>query len=218
MLEMSKTTKVLYWLVALATLAGAVLMLFFYTPVEATMGPIQKIFYIHLPAAIHTLLACTVVFVGSVGYLWRRQLWWDSLASAAAIVSVGLGLVVLVTGMIWAHSAWGVWWTWSPRLTFTLMLWLLYLVYVLIRPSIESADRRALVSAVYGLVAFLDVPLVYLASWLMPQDIHPTSIQMTGPMKLTLAAWFVPVSLISWGLIAARYRACERRRSESIAD
>jgi heme exporter protein C len=218
MFKMSRTTKLLYWLVTLASLAGAVLMLVFYTPVEATMGPIQKIFYLHLPAAIHTLLACTVVFVGSVGFLWQRRRGWDDLASAAATVSVGLGAVVLVTGMVWAHSAWGVWWTWSPRLTFTLMLWLLYLVYVLIRPSIESADRRALVSAVYGVVAFLDVPLVYLTAWLMPQDIHPTSIQMTGPMQLTLAVWFIPVSLISWGLIAARYQAGRKGRTRETSE
>jgi len=188
MRKISGTAKLVYWLVALATLAGAVAMLAWYTPTEETMGPIQKIFYLHLPMAINTMLACAVVFVGSVGFLWRRQLWWDDLASAAAKVAVLLGFVVLLTGMIWAHSAWGVWWTWSPRLTFTLMLWLLYLVYVLIRPSIESADRRALVSAVYGVVAFLDVPLVYLTAWLMPQDIHPTSIQLDGSMKWTLAA------------------------------
>jgi heme exporter protein C len=105
-----------------------------------------------------------------------------------------------------------VWWTWSPRLTFTLILWLLYLVYVMVRPAIESPDRRALVSAVYGIVAFLDVPLVYLTAWLMPQDIHPTSIGLSGAMKLTLAVWFIPVTLISCGLIAARYRRNRRAR------
>jgi heme exporter protein C len=199
---------------ALASLAGAVAMLIYYTPVEETMGPIQKVFYLHLPAAVNTLLAGAAVFVGSVGYLWRRDLKWDDLAAAAAEAAVILGLVVLLTGMVWARSAWGVWWTWSPRLTFTFMLWLLYVVYVLIRPSIESADRRALVSAVYGIVAFLDVPLVYLSAYLMPQDIHPTGINMVGSMKLTLAAWFVPVGLISVGLVAARYRARRRARMQ----
>jgi heme exporter protein C len=209
--------KLLYWLVTLAVLAGAGLMLALYTPVEETMGPIQKIFYVHLPMAINTLLSCGVVFVGSVGFLLRRQLWWDDLASAAARTAVILGFGVLATGMIWAHSAWGVWWTWSPRLTFTLILWLLYLVYVLIRPSIESADRRALVSAVYGIVAFLDVPLVYLTAWLMPQDIHPTSVQMTGSMKLTLAVWFLPITFITGGLLLALYNVNKRTRARRIA-
>jgi heme exporter protein C len=100
--------------------------------------------------------------------------------------------------MIWGHSAWGQWWTWSPRLTFSLVLWLLYVVYVMIRASIESPQRRALISAVYGTIAFLDVPLVWLSVRLMP-DIHPTSIALAWPMKLTLIAWFVPVILLSAG-------------------
>jgi len=203
---------VAYWLVALAALGAAAAMLAFYTPTEQTMGPIQKIFYLHMPAAVNTLLCGAVVFVASLGFLWRRNLWWDDLASAAATVAVLLGLIVLATGMIWAHQAWGVWWTWSPRLTFTLILWLLYVVYVLVRPAIESRDRRALVCAVYGLVAFLDVPLVYLSARLIPQDIHPASIGLDGSMKLTLAVWFVPVTLIACGLVAARYRRNRRER------
>jgi len=200
-----------YWLVALASSAAAAAMLAWYTPTEATMGPIQKIFYLHLPVAINTMLACTTVFVGSVGYLWQRRMAWDDLASAAAKVAVLTGLVVLLTGMIWARSAWGVWWTWSPRLTFTLMLWLLYVVYVMVRPAIQSPERRALISAVYGLVAFLDVPLAYFTAKLMP-DIHPSSIELGLSMKLTLAAWFVPVTMLCAGLVLARYRLNERAR------
>ena len=85
--------------------------------------------------------------------------------------------IVLLTGMIWGRGAWGLWWTWSPRLTFSLMLWLLYVVYLIIRNSIESSQRRAVISAVYGVIAFLDVPLVYLSARLMP-DIHPASIEL----------------------------------------
>jgi heme exporter protein C len=210
--KLGNLATVAYWLVALAALGGAAAMLAFYTPTEATMGPIQKIFYVHMPAAVNTLLCGAAVFVASIGFLWRRDLWWDDLASAAATVAVLLGLLVLVTGMIWARSAWGVWWTWSPRLTFTLVLWLLYVVYVLVRPAIESRDRRALVSAVYGLVAFLDVPLVYLSARLIPQDIHPASIELAASMKLTLAVWFVPITLLTWGLVVARCRRNRRAR------
>jgi heme exporter protein C len=97
-------------------------------------------------------------------------------------------------------------------LTFSLVLWLLYVVYAMIRPSIDSAHRRAIVSAVYGVIAFLDVPLVWLSTRLMP-DIHPTSIEMTGPMKLSLLAWFVPVTLWTVGTLVGRYRLNVRVRA-----
>ncbi len=203
--SVSKAEK-LYWLVTLLAFAGALGMTAFWTPQEQTMGVVQKIFYIHLPSAINTFFAAMVVFIASVGYLWQRQLWWDDLADAAAKVAVVFCTVVLLTGMIWGRSAWGHWWTWSPRLTFSLVLWLLYVVYLMIRPSVESGQRRALICAVYGLIAFLDVPLVYLSTKLMPQDIHPVSIGLAPSMKLTLLVWFVPVTLLSVGLVRARYR------------
>jgi heme exporter protein C len=193
-----------YWAatVALLLLAGGVLLK--WTPTEATMGNIQKIFYIHLPMAINTFLCAMVVFIASIGYLLTRHLFWDDLACAAAKVAVLLCSGVLITGMIWGRGAWGMWWTWSPRLTFSLMLWLLYVVYLMVRTSVESPQRRAVISAVYGIVAFLDVPLVWLSARLMP-DIHPASIQLMSQMKITLALWFVPVTLIAGGLIVGRY-------------
>ncbi len=205
MTKLKKTLMTGYWLVTLALFAFAIAVVFAWTPIEATMGPVQKIFYLHLPIAINTFLACLVTFIASVGYLWQRRQFWDDLAVSSAKVAVLLCSIVLLTGMIWGHSAWGRWWTWSPRLTFSLVLWLLYVAYLVIRPSIESRERRALVSAVYGIVAFLDVPLVYLSVKLMP-DIHPTSIQLAPEMKLTLLLCFVSVTLLTVGLIAARYR------------
>lgn len=197
---------VCYWLLTLALLAGAVTMLFTYTPREQTMGIVQKIFYFHLPVAINSFLACFVVFIASIGYLWHRQMWWDDLAVAAGRVAVLLLSIVLLTGMTWGKSAWGHWWTWSPRLTLSLVLWLLYVVYLMIRPAIESPRRRAVVCAVYGIAAFLDVPLVYLSVKLMPQDIHPASIALDPKMQATLMVWFLPITLLTIGLIAARYR------------
>ena len=194
-----------YWALTLASLAAAVVLAFGYTPVERTMGPVQKIFYLHFPVAINTFLACMLCFIASIGYLWQRRAFWDDLAAAAAKVAVLLCSVVLLTGMVWGKHAWGHWWTWSPRLTFSLVLWLLYAVYLMIRPSIESPQRRALVSAVYGVVAFLDVPLVYLSVRLM-RDIHPTNIELAPAMKLTAGLWFIPVTLLTAGLIVARYR------------
>jgi heme exporter protein C len=192
-----------YWITTAALFAVATVVVLAWTPTEATMGPIQKIFYVHLPAAIATFLACLVCFIASVGYAVQRNMAWDRLANAAARVAVALCSVVLITGMIWGKGAWGQWWTWSPRLTFSLVLWLLYVVYLMTRASFESAERRAIVSAVYAMIAFLDVPLVYLSVRLMP-DIHPVSVQLAPEMKLTLAIWFVPVLMLAAGLIVAR--------------
>jgi heme exporter protein C len=195
-------TTVVFFALAIALVAA-------YVPTEATMGPIQKIFYLHLPVAIATFVACLICFAASVAYALQRDLKWDRLASAAARVAVVFCSVVLLTGMIWGKSAWGQWWTWSPRLTFSLVLWLLYVVYVMVRASVESPHRRAIIAAVYGIIAFLDVPLVYLSVRLMP-DIHPASVELAGPMKLTLIAWFVPVFMLMFGLIALRFRIDQR--------
>ena len=135
----------LYWTATAALFAVAIMRLVGFTPTEVTMGPIQKIFYLHLPVAIATFLACLVCFIGSIGYAWQRSPKWDLLAASGARVAVILCSVVLITGMIWGRSAWGQWWTWSPRLTFSLVLWLLYVVYLMIRGSIESPSRRAVV-------------------------------------------------------------------------
>ena len=205
--------KQLYWLVTAVLFGVALVRLIGYTPNEVTMGAVQKIFYLHLPVAISTFCACLVVFVASIGYLWQRRYWWDDLALASAKVAVLLCTVVLLTGMVWGRSAWGQWWTWSPRLTFSLVLWILYVVYLTIRPSIESPYRRALVSAVYGLIAFLDVPLVYLSVQMMP-DIHPKNVPISAPMQLTLLAWFVPVAMLAAALIAARFSLARRQRAQ----
>lgn len=204
-----------YWLLTAALFLGVILMVVFYTPVDREMGIVQKIFYLHLPVAISAFIAAFVVFFASVGYLWSRAMWWDDLAAAAGKVTVLFCAVILITGMFWGRSAWGVWWTWSPRLTFSLVLFLLYAVYVLIRPAIDSPERRAVVCAVYGIIAFLDVPLVYLSVRLMP-DIHPSSISLEPAMRLTLLAWYVPVTMLMVGMIGVRY-AINRSQRESEA-
>jgi heme exporter protein C len=201
-----------FWLLTAALFAATLAMLVVYTPVESTMGPVQKIFYLHLPVALNTFLACFVVFVASIGHLWQRATWWDDLAEAAGKTAALYCGVLLLTGMVWGRSAWGHWWTWSPRLTFSLVLFLLYVVYLMLRPAIESPQRRAVVSAVYGIAAFLDVPLVYLSVRLMP-DIHPTAIELAPSMKLTLLAWMAPVTLLAGGLTAARYRINRQTRA-----
>jgi len=190
-----------YWiLTGLLFVCGLIMLVV--APAQTAFGPAQRIFYIHLPAAICTFLAALVLFVASVGYLWSRSIKWDDLASSAAKVTVLLCTVVLLTGMIWGKSEWGLWWTWSPRLTFSLVLWILYLAYLIIRPMIQSPTRRATICAVYGLAAFIDVPLVYVSVKLMP-DIHPSSVELEPTMQLTLLVWFIAIPLLTAGLIAA---------------
>jgi heme exporter protein C len=178
---------------------------------------VQKIFYIHLPVAICTFAAAFVVFVAGIGYVMQRHAWWDDLGAAAGKVTALFCAIVLLTGMIWGRSAWGVWWTWSPRLTFSLVLFLLYVVYIVLRPSIESPQRRAMVSAVYGIAAFIDVPIVYVSVRLLP-DIHPSSITLDPRMKLTLLVWFVPVTLLAVGLVTMRYRLNRLERTVAAAE
>jgi heme exporter protein C len=207
----------IYWLVTALACMGAGAVAAFYAPVESTMGPIQKIFYVHVPSAINTFLAFAVVFVASAGYLMQRGAWWDDLAAAAAKTGVLFCSVVLLTGMMWAKGAWGVWWTWSPRLTFSLLLWLLYVVYLLTRSSIDSRQRKAMVAAVYGIVAFLDVPLVYLSARLLP-EVHPASVALAPEMKLTLAVCFIPVTLLNMGVIAVGFARASRAREHQHAE
>lgn len=204
-----------YWMLALASMGAALWVTFARTPDVMGEGFVQKIFYIHLPIAINTFLACTVVFVGSAGYLLQRKTWWDDLAVSAAKVAVVLCSGVLLTGMIWAHVRWNAWWKWEPRLTFSFMLWLLYVVYLLVRMSIDGAQRRAMVGAVYGLVAFLDVPLVYLSSRLLrsPDTMHPVLEKMDPELRPAVSLFFVTVTLTAAGLIVARYKVARRERA-----
>jgi len=211
-----------YWTVAALAFAGVMGLIYFWTPfaIDPNDGkPIifQKILYFHLPVAINTFLACTVCFAGGIGYLVNRQTWWDDLAAAGAKVSVVLCTGVLLTGMLWAKGAWNVWWTWySPRLTFSFMLWLLYVVYLIVRSSVEGSQRRAVVGAVYGLIAFLDIPLVYLSARLLPDQFHPADITLSPSMKLTLAASFVPITMIALGLVFLQYRLHRVQRGEVV--
>ena len=146
------------WPQALALLGGVAFavcqwLIFAYAPVEATLGLVQKIFYVHLPLAWWALISFFVVFLASVAHLWRRRPGADRLAAAAAEVGVLLSGLALVTGMLWARRSWGVWWTWDPRLTTTLIMWFVYAGYLVLRGLDLPPQRRATVCAVVGVAA-----------------------------------------------------------------
>jgi len=169
----------------------ALYMAFLGAPKEKTMGDLQRIFYFHVPAAIAGLTAFAVNFAASLMYVIRKNRRWDNLALSAAEIGVMFFVMVLVTGPIWAKPAWFVWWTWSPRLTLSLVLCLLYVAYLLIRNYIEDPERKAMVAAVFGIVAFIDVPLVWFSiRWW--RDLHPSPMLETGGLSPAMRpAFFV---------------------------
>ena len=152
---------------------------FFIAPEERTMGLIQRIFYFHVASAWAGFTAFFLCFLGNLLYIWKRHQKYDWLAVSGAEVGLAFTTVVLITGPIWAHPVWGIWWTWDARLTSTFVLWLLYVSYLLLRALVEEPDRRALLSSLFGIFAFLDVPLVFGAiRWWRTQ--HPQPVIMGG--------------------------------------
>jgi heme exporter protein C len=152
---------------------------FFVAPTEATMGLVQRIFYLHAPCGMTALFAFLFSFTGNLLYLFRREAKWDWLSISCAEVGLAFCTVVLLTGPIWAKPAWGVYWAWDARLTSTLVLWLLYVSYLILRTLVEDPDRRALISAFYGVFIFLDVPLVYGSIWWWRTQ-HPQPVVFGG--------------------------------------
>jgi heme exporter protein C len=217
--------KFVAWLWFAATIVILVLgfrQAIFIAPTEATMGFVQRIFYFHVPNAISGLLFPYVNLAGSLAFLyWRRRdplkaLAADALALAAAEVTLVFVSIGLVTGMLWAKPAWGIWWTWDERLTTYLLLWLIYVSYFMVR-RLSSTGQTQTLAAVLSVFAGIDVPIVYMSiRWWRTQ--HPSPVFFGGPdtgidraMKpafyLCLAGW------IMWGIFITGLRyALERRR------
>jgi len=191
----------------------------FIAPDEKTMHAIQRIFYFHVPSAISAFIAFFIVFVANTAYLITRRPKWDWLGVAGAEVGVACCTIVLITGPIWARPVWGIWWTWDARLTSTFILWLLYISYLLLRGLLEDPQRRATLSAIFGVFAFLDVPLVYLSNRLWRTQ-HPQPVILGGQNsglapgmgKVLLICW-VAVVCVMLVLLIDRYRL-ERLRHE----
>jgi heme exporter protein C len=151
------------WAVTTVAMCIALYMVFIYAPDEKVMGAVQRIFYFHVPSAIVTFLSAMVLLAGSVGYLWTRRRIFDNLARAAAEIGLLFCSLVLITGPIWAKPAWGIWWSWEARLTTTLILWLLLVACLMIRSYANDRDLGARLAAIVGIVAAVDVPIVYKA-------------------------------------------------------
>jgi len=158
--------------VTVVAMSIALYLIFLNAPEEKVMGAVQKIFYFHVPIAAVTFLSVFFLLAGAMGYLWTRRAGWDYLSIASAEVGLLFCTLVLITGPIWAKPAWGVWWTWEAKLTTTLILWLLLAGILLSRAYASSPEQGARVASVLGVVAALDVPIVYKAvDWWRGQ--HP---------------------------------------------
>ncbi len=151
-------------------------------PADRLQGDVQRIMYVHVPAAWLAYLAFFVTLVGSLGYLIRRDLRFDRLAAASAELGLLFTGATIVSGSIWGKATWGIWWDWDPRLTTTAVMFVVYAGYVLLRGSIVERTRRARLAAVLGIIGFANVPIVHF-SVLWWRGLHqaPTVLRPGGP-------------------------------------
>jgi len=197
-----------------ALMIAALYMVFMYVPTDKHTGIVQRIFYFHVPVAWVAFLAFFITFIFSILYLWKRDIKWDTIASASAELGVIFTSLVLITGPIWAKPVWGVWWTWDARLTTSLVLWVIYVAYLLVRSFASEPDRGAMFSAVVGIVGFIDVPIVFLTVNLWRTQ-HPTMIifegGLTTSMLVTLLVCIAAFTVLYLVLIkrAARLKQME---------
>ena len=162
-----------------ATVLTAMIAVFLYAPTEKTEGMVQRIMYFHIPSAWIAFFAFFVVFLCSILYLWKKDREWDIYAMASAEIGVMFCSLVLITGPIWAKPIWGTWWVWDARLTSTLVLWLIYVAYIMLRLQSEAGSMRAKYAAVVGIVGFLDIPLIHF-SVLWWRTFHPQPKMITS--------------------------------------
>ncbi|MHB0868931.1 MAG: cytochrome c biogenesis protein CcsA [Chloroflexota bacterium] len=208
--------SLLGWSVAPAMVI-ALYFAFLYAPTEATMGDVQRIFYFHVPTAWVGFLSFAVVFVASIQWLRTKKPRWDALATSGAEVGVLFTTIALLTGSIWARPTWGTWWDWDPRLTTTLILWLIYVSYLMLRSVVENPSRRASLAAVVGIVGFVDVPVVFMSiRWwrtIHPVVITSSSLQLNSSMVTTLVVCLAAFTLLFVHLLRLRMKL-ELQREE----
>jgi len=198
-------------LVGFALLAAVYVRALAFTPVERTQGMAQKIFYLHLPAAIWTEGAMILVGVASIFFLFLKDQRIDRFAEATAEVGLVFGMLVLTTGPIWGKPIWGTWWTWDARLTLTLLLFLMYVGYLLLRGAVTDPGLRARYAAVLGICGMCLVPFVHLSVYMFrtlhpqPIVIKPSAPSLPGEMLATLGFSFLVFTVLGVGFVIQRY-------------
>jgi heme exporter protein C len=223
---MKKLAIGLYLLITAALLAWAYNQAIYVAPNDAAQGEMFRIIYYHVPSFAVCFVFFSLSLIGSIAFLSfrhgnpRRAQAADALAVAAAEVGVVFCSVGLVTGPLWGRRAWGIWWTWDARLTTTLVLWLIYVSYLLLRRFAAGPQMQTL-AAVLGIFGALDVPIVYMANrWWRTQ--HPAPVfgggqdsgmdpTMVGALLWNMLAWFL------WGVLILAFRFRVERRQQKIA-
>lgn len=177
---MKKTNRVLFILDILAGLGmiSGLVLIFFYTPVEETMGMVQKLFYFHVASTWMGMLGFLLAVVASIAYVSSRDMKWDAMAVAGNEIGMVFVLIGIITGSIWAKPIWNTWWTWDSRLTTTLIMELIYASYFILRGSLNESRQRARFSAIYSIAGFITVPLTFLSIRIF-RSIHPVIIGST---------------------------------------
>lgn len=199
-------------------LTAGIFMAFVYAPADRVQGDAQRILYVHAPMAWLAYMSAAFLFVGSVGYLWKRSATMDRLARSSAELGLLFTSLTLLTGSIWGRPIWGAWWEWDARLTTTLILWFIYLGYYMIRAYAGDRERGARHAAVLGIVGMVDVPIIHMSvTWWRSLHPEPVVINMAGPnlpnsMLATLLVCFIGFMLLFGHLII------QRMQIESVKD
>ena len=173
---------------------------FVYAPTELVMGDIQRIFYFHMGTVWVATVAFTIVFIASIMFLKSGKRKWDILALSSAEIGVLFITLTIITGSIWAKPIWGTWWTWDPQLTTTFILWILYIVYLILRSVAGDNVKQARFAAVFSIIAFIDLPLVYISARLKrgisPVVFGPGGGGIESEMLITMLITFLACTLL----------------------
>jgi len=194
---------------AVALMLVAAGFIFVFAPEDALQGPVQRIFYLHVSSAIAAYGCFAVVLVGGIVYLWKDNVTADRLARAAAVVGLVFTTVTLVMGMIWAKPIWGTFWTWDARLTSTLVLWIIYAGYLMVRRLAEPGRQAARFAAVVGIFGFIDVPVVHFSvTWWRTVHPGPVVINDALPAQMLVAFLITMACTLSLAavMVSIRYR------------
>ncbi|HET9384067.1 MAG TPA: cytochrome c biogenesis protein CcsA [Gemmatimonadales bacterium] len=201
------------WLtgLSLVLLAGMYVRALAFTPVERMQGLAQKIFYVHVPAAIWAEAAMVLVGIASIVYLFLKDPRLDRFAAASAEVGTVFAVIVLTTGPIWGKPIWGTWWSWDARLTLTLFLFLLYVGYLLLRSAVSDPGERARFAAVLGICGMVLVPFIHFSVYMfrtlhpMPIVLQPARPRLPGSMLTTWLLAVAVFTLLYIGFVLQRY-------------
>jgi heme exporter protein C len=225
----SPPPPVFEWFFAIAVLGVVAIYVraIYFTPIEATQGAAQKIYYLHVPAALSAYIAVSLTALTSVVYLWLHDERADRLAEASAEVGLVFLTVVLVSGPLWGHEIWGAWWAWwDMRLTLTLFLWFVVAAYLVVRGAVEDSAMRARFSAVLGVLGALLIPFIHLSVYLFQARLHPMPVvlkpsepSLPPEMLTTFLLAFLAFTTLCLAFIGARYRVgvLRDRAAESVA-